>query len=106
MTKQQGPRGRRGVQGMPGRAGRAGATGVHGATGLKGATGATGLTGRRGAVGATARPRAIVASHLALGGIHKQLENVYKALDIQIKRMAQVQAELDEIREKLNHLGG
>lgn len=104
MTTNNGRRGKRGIQGEPGRAGKKGATGVHGATGSKGATGATGLTGRRGAVGAAGRSQTRGTPHLALAGINTQLENVYKALDVQIKRMAQVQAELDSVREKLNHL--
>lgn len=110
MLKQQGRRGKRGIKGAPGRVGRAGRTGLHGAAGSPGKTGATGLTGltgKRGAAGAAGAAgvsRTVAAPHLALSSIHKQIENVYRALDIQMKRMAQVQAELDDVRDKLIRL--
>jgi hypothetical protein len=87
--------------GKPGRAGLRGASGSRGAAGVKGATG---LTGKRGAVGATRVPWGGNASAFALTGIHKQIENIYNDLDIQMKRMAQVQAELDEVRAKLQRM--
>ena len=87
--------------GKPGRAGLRGASGSRGVAGVKGATG---LTGKRGAVGATRLPWSGNASAFALTGIHKQIENIYNDLNIQMKRMAQVQAELDEVRAKLQRM--
>jgi hypothetical protein len=71
---------------------------------VAGVKGATGLPGKRGAVGATRLPWSGNASAFALTGIHKQIENIYNDLNIQMKRMAQVQAELNEIRAKLQRM--
>jgi hypothetical protein len=38
---------------------------------------------------------------LVLTELHDQIANIYSALDTQVTRMAQVQADLDEVRAKL-----
>jgi hypothetical protein len=103
-VKQQGRRGERGPAGAMGKAGPAGTRGASGTRGAAGVKGATGQTGRRGAVGATRVPWSTNTSSFALAGVHKQIENIYNALNIQMKRMAQVQAELDDVREKLQRM--
>ena len=37
---------------------------------------------------------------IVLSSLHKQIESIYNELEIQMKRMAQVQAELDELRDR------
>ena len=86
-----------------------GASGSKGTTGSKGATGSigpTGLTGKRGAAGAEGPPGNIPPPQTALTGLHEQIGNIYNELAIQIKRMAQVQAELDDVRAKLKYFTG
>ena len=94
MAKKRGPRGKRGLKGKPGRSGKTGPTGHQG---LKGAKGKRGPLGRSGTLVRSSNPA-------MLSGIHKQIENIYKELEIQMKRMAQVQAEVDDVREKLQRL--
>jgi hypothetical protein len=102
MSKKQGKGGTRGAKG------RQGATGAIGKTGRKGSRGERGLTGavgKRGAVGPIGRTRrGTVVPHVAIGSLNKQIDKVYGELEIQMKRMAQVQAELDDVRGKLQQL--
>ena len=115
MAKQQGERGKTGAQGAPGRVGKAGPTGVHGTAGLQGKTGsqgrtgskghtgskgATGLTGKRGVAGTPGKSQTLTIPSIVLSSLHKQIESIYNELEIQMKRMAQVQAELDEVRDR------
>jgi len=39
-----------------------------------------------------------------LSGLHEQIENIYQELDVQMKRMAQLQVQLDNVRGKLHQL--
>jgi hypothetical protein len=104
-NSKQGRRGVQGAQGRTGAAGKTGATGVRGAVGMKGATGVTGktgLTGKRGAAGG----QSIAAPQIALSGLQKQIERLFQELDTQIKRMGEVQAELNDVRDKVRRISG
>jgi hypothetical protein len=38
--------------------------------------------------------------------VEKQIDDIHQELDIQMKRMAQLQAQVDDVREKVRHLLG
>ena len=98
----QGARGERGIPGPPGPAGPMGKRGVTGIRGKVGATGATGPKGVRGEKGATG---AISDRHgNALAVVHDQIEHIHHELEVQMKRMAQLQFEMDEVRATLKRL--
>jgi hypothetical protein len=103
MAKSRGRRGAPGIQGPIGRSGKAGRKGLRGDSGIKGATGPKGATGHKGERGTTGRGSSSF-KHVALGAIHKQIESIYGALEIQMKRMAQVQVEIDDVRVKIQDL--
>jgi hypothetical protein len=84
--------------GKKGPKGSAGVSGSDGAKGLTGPKGRTGLTGKRGAEGDAALPQPAVT------GLHKQINSIYQELDIQLRRMAQIQAELNDVRGKLQKM--
>src|SRR3954466_6118406 len=99
MAKQkQAPRGERGIAGPPGPAGPTGATGKTGATGQRGAAGKA----------APARPPSIPDDPRMelLTVVEGQIEAIYAELDIQMKRMAQLQLQLDEVRSTVRKLTG
>jgi hypothetical protein len=107
MPGKTGVRGKRGVPGPPGPAGPAGR---HGATGQRGATGQTGATGARGDRGPTG---AIGLSEGAITGrsrtkliaeVDHHITRIYHQLDVQMKRTAQIQVELDDLRAKVRRL--
>ena len=116
MPGKTGVRGKRGVPGPPGPAGPAGSHGATGqpgrtgATGQRGATGQTGATGARGDRGPTG---AIGLSEGAIAGRHRikliadvdhHITRIYHELDVQMKRTAQIQVELDDLRAKVRRL--
>ena len=107
MPGKTGMKGKRGVPGPPGPAGPAGR---HGATGQRGATGQTGATGARGDRGPTG---AIGLSEGAITGrsrvkliaeVDHHITRIYHELDVQMKRTAQIQVELDDLRAKVRRL--
>ena len=103
---QQGPRGKQGVPGPPGptgKTGSAGATGDIGHSGHTGQRGPKGVAGRRGPKGPTA---AVLPSERRslLATLHEQIDNIYQELDVQMKRMAQLQVQLDDVRKKIHGL--
>lgn len=105
MSKKQGPRGELGILGRPGPVGRQGPVGARGKIGARGVRGAPGRTGPVGARGATGP--AAPDNHLnALGAVHDQIEHIHHELDVQMKRMAQLQMELDDVRATLRRLMG
>ena len=104
MSKRQGKRGARGIPGPPGPAGKQGLAGVRGKTGAKGAMGATGARGAVGAAGA-AGPRMRDGAN-ALAVVHDQIEHIYHELDVQVRRLGQLQAEVDGVRATLRQLMG
>jgi hypothetical protein len=110
MSKHQVKRGARGIPGPPGPAGKQGLAGVRGQTGATGATGAkgaTGATGARGPVGAAgaAGPRTRDGAN-ALAVVHDKIEHIYHELDVQVRRLGQLQAEVDDVRATLRQLMG
>ena len=101
-SKQQGQRGKQGIPGPPGPTGKTGSTGVMGHTGHTGQRGPQGAVGQRGPTGSSgvlpSERRRLFAS------LHEQVDNIYKELDVQMKRMAQLQVQLDEVRNKMRSL--
>lgn len=80
--------GKRGPVGSPG------VTGRQGARGRKGPKGQTGARGRK-----TGE-----AKGGAINGVYKQIDKIYFALDVQMRRMAEIQAELNEVRAKVQRI--
>jgi len=98
------PRKRIASRGIPGPAGPAGPPGGRGSRGEAGPRGHTGLTGERGLTGPAAgtvkggdRPGTIAALQL-------RIETIYTELEIQMTRMAQIQAQLDRVRATLRQI--
>lgn len=106
MPKTQGQRGKKGATGTKGAVGKTGPSGMKGragAQGLKGATGTKGATGSPGARGREGRS-AVRTPQLVLSGLYNQIEGIYQELGIQMKRMGQLQAELNDVRTKVQLL--
>jgi hypothetical protein len=103
MSKQQGRRGERGIPGPPGPPGPVGTRGAEGARGKTGERGSKGATGMRGPVGAGGPAGTIKRADRReiLADIRVQIEDIYRELDVQMKRMAQLQMEVDNVRNKL-----
>lgn len=91
MAKNQGPRGLRGVPGPPGARGAAGATGHTGTRGPKGDKGSSRLAT------VSERQRLLVS-------VERHIENIYGELTVQMRRMAKLQAQVDELRAKLKRI--
>lgn len=101
--------GERGPQGIPGPPGPPGARGARGPRGHKGARGAKGPRGATGTKDATGKARAggsgeQLDRRKLLRNVNTQIEDIYRQLDIQLKRMAQIQQQLDELRAVLKRL--
>ena len=105
MSKQQGPRGERGIPGPPGPRGRDGPMGARGKTGARGPRG---TTGARGTIGKTGPAGAMAQNDRMeiLGVVEGQIEDIYRELDLQMKRTAQLQAQVDEVRARIRQLMG
>jgi hypothetical protein len=107
MAKQQ--RGARGERGIPGPPGPAGATGSVGHTGLTGKVGPVGAAGHIGAKGAQGRkgatgskaPSSVKGRQRLIAAVDHHIENIYGELSLQMKRMARIQAQVDELRDKI-----
>lgn len=99
----QGTRGERGVPGPPGPPGSAGSTGDRGLTGKAGPAGAAGPAGTRGEKGATGSkaPATGKGRRRFIAAVDRHIENIYGELTIQMKRMARIQSQVDELREKI-----
>jgi hypothetical protein len=74
--------------------------GVAGPRGVKGATGQRGTTGTRGATGAAPHVR----RETLLNDVNGHLDEIFAELTVQMKRMAQIQRQVDELRAKLKRL--
>ena len=74
-----------------------GARGTTGPRGKGGATGKAGVTGKESKT--TVRRRTKIA-----GEIERHFDHIYKELRVQLTRMAQIQAEVEELRAKMRHL--
>ena len=101
--------GTRGLQGIPGPAGPSGKQGDIGATGRTGARGATGRKGTRGLTGA-AGPKDGTAGGKSrvqlLTSIDKHIDNIYREMEVQMRRTEQLQMELGDLRTKVRLLMG
>jgi hypothetical protein len=67
-----------------------------GQRGPKGVVGQRGPTGNSGIL--PSERRSLFAT------LHEQVDNIYNELDVQMKRMAQLQVQLDEVRKKMHSL--
>jgi hypothetical protein len=104
----------RDIAGRPGAAGAAGPTGARlaGAARKSRAAGHAGRQGARGAHGVTGMPGPAAAPDQALPSTHVQLlevvetqiEDIYQVLDVQVRRFAQIQQQVDELRGKVHQL--
>jgi len=93
--------GKRGATGPAGPPGKRGATGQAGRTGDVGATGRVGPRGAQGPIGVLgpdAEPRQLIKA------LDAQVDGIYRELTIQMNRMSQVQAQLDDVRTAIRRL--
>ena len=99
----QGARGERGIPGPPGPPGVSGSDGTRGLTGKAGPVGAAGHTGARGAKGATGpkAPATGKGRKRFIAAVDRHIENIYGELTVQMKRMARIQLQVDELRDKI-----
>jgi Collagen triple helix repeat (20 copies) len=97
--KNKSHQGLRGIQGPPGPAGPRGATGKQGARGDRGVSGETGKTGAEGR-----SFREPTTRKELLRDLGKTIEDIYRELNVQMTRMAQIQQQVDELRGKLKRL--
>src|SRR5688572_23633543 len=100
-------RGARGAQGIPGPAGPSGIQGTVGATGAKGAKGATGRQGARGLTGVAGSQEGGIEGKSRvqlLTSIDKHIDNIYRELDVQMRRTGQLQTELEDLRAEVRLL--
>jgi hypothetical protein len=86
-----------------------GPKGLTGARGPRGARGRTGPIGRRGKIGKPGRtgPSGVQGPQQrndALEVMEKHFDDVYRQLEVQMKRMAQIQAELDVLSAQFRTL--
>ena len=102
MPKQRGQRGERGVAGPRGPRGPQGVVGATGKTGGQGPRGAVGVTGKTGPVGklSPADRREIISL------VHAQIGEVSLELAAQMKRLASLKAELEDLRGNVARLAG
>jgi hypothetical protein len=99
----QGARGEQGIPGPPGPTGLSGSDGSRGLTGKAGPAGAAGHTGARGAKGATGSkaPASAKGRQRFIAAVDRHIENIYGELTVQMKRMARIQSQVDELRDKI-----
>ena len=104
-SKRQGPRGKQGIPGPPGPTGKTGSAGVTGRCGDAGHRGPQGLTGHRGPAGHDAVASVLPSERRNLiATLKEQIDNIYAELDVQMKRMAQLQTQLDDVRRNMHGL--
>ena len=102
----RGARGERGIPGPPGPAGAMGLAGVDGDRGLMGKPGAIGAAGRTGARGAKGSagvtpPSGGQGRKRVIAALDRHIENIYGELTAQMKRIARIQSQVDELRDKI-----
>jgi hypothetical protein len=79
--------------------------GARGERGKPGPVGRRGLTGPKGARGERGPIGAISNAHVhALAEVHDQIDRIHHELDVHVKRMAQLQAEVDAVRVTVRRL--
>jgi Collagen triple helix repeat (20 copies) len=104
MSKHQDPLRERGIPGPPGPPGEAGAVGARGKTGQRGKPGATGARGPKGETGPAGAESSSKDRLEILSVVEGQIEDIYRELDVQLKRIAQLQVQVDEVREQVRKL--
>ena len=92
----RGPHGPRGLHGPPGPRGKQGTAGSRGRTGRRGDKGPTGAS-EAAATGQSNRADSVEL----LSVVESQIEDIYRELDVQMKRIAQLQQQVDDLRVKL-----
>lgn len=100
MATTQKQRGKKAATGPRGAAGKTGPSGAKGGDGARGLRGATGIKGEKGSTGARGRAgrSAIRTPQLGLAGVYNHIERIYQELDIHLKRIGQLQTELNKAR--------
>jgi Collagen triple helix repeat (20 copies) len=91
-----------GATGAQGKVGQRGLIGKAGARGAKGTAGAKGATGKHGPKGATGEEPP--ARRQLFGVVQVQIDRIDHELQIQMTRMGQIQAQVDELRSNLERL--
>ncbi len=99
-SKLQGQRGERGIPGPRGPRGKRGVPGAPGKTGIAGPQGARGATGKTGPAG----KRSPSDRRDVLNLVHGQITEVSRELQAQMKRLASLKGELDELRTNVANL--
>jgi hypothetical protein len=105
--KQRGPRGKQGIPGPPGPTGKTGSVGAAGEIGHSGQAGQQGPkgdAGHRGPAGQNAGSILPSERRSLLANLHEQIDSIYRELDVQMKRMAHLQVQLDEVRKNIHGL--
>jgi Collagen triple helix repeat (20 copies) len=100
-------RGQQGIPGPPGprgESGHEGPKGESGSRGFKGATGRTGSRGEQGVVGPAGRTRNLADVAKQVAYIDRSIENIYNEMGTHIRRMKDLQGELDVLRETVRQL--
>jgi hypothetical protein len=82
------------MRGPAGPPGKSGAAGERGPMGRAGRAGAPGAKGAPFGVSGKQRKRFVAA-------VDRHIENIYTELSVQMKRIARVQAQVDELRDKI-----
>ena len=77
-----------------------GSRGLRGKTGRVGAAGHIGARGAKGATGSKA-PRGGKSRKRFIAAVDRHIENIYGELTVQMKRMARIQLQVDDLREKI-----
>jgi hypothetical protein len=106
MSKpRRGARGAKGIPGPPGPAGKTGAHGDQGRTGEPGRAGAPGHVGARGAKGPAGSTKAGAGTgrRRLIAAVDRHIENIYTELTTQMKRIARIQSQVDELRDKIRN---
>jgi len=47
-----------------------------------------------------------VSPQLGIAGLYNQIERIYQELDIHLRRMTKIQAELNDVRAKIQQMAG
>jgi Collagen triple helix repeat (20 copies) len=101
-----GPPGRLGLQGKTGSQGLQGLRGKTGLKGKEGSVGPAGQKGREGAIGPAGRVGTVKDMAKQVHYIDRSIENIYNEMGSHIKRMTQLQSELDSLRDIVRRLAG
>jgi len=104
---ERGPQGIPGPPGPPGPAGLKGAIGPRGKVGRRGPVGRTGQRGGKGLAGAKgATGKEPPQRRKLLDVVQVQIDRIDHELQLQMTRMAQIQADVDQLRANLKKLAG